>query len=167
MKKLMMSMTLLCALVSGCSTTIPGLTSHTDVPLELKGYRTGMTFSDCPTPNKKIGLQGRRVACVLDEKTFGGSAVTYAGVVALDGRIVSVVFKLVQTGSFTQPGVVRSLTEKFGPPARDASRARAVFWSNGDDQLTVNEISGEVMLVDLKGLKVLHEVEAKAGKSDL
>lgn len=167
MKKMMKSAALLCVLLSGCSTTIPGLTSHTDVPLELKGYRTGMAFSDCPSPNKKVGLEGRRVACVLEDKSLGGTAVTYGGVVALDGRIVSVMFKLVQTGGFSQPGVIRSLTEKFGPPARSASQAKAVFWSNGDDQLTVNEIAGEVMLVDLKGLKALHEAEAKVGKSDL
>lgn len=167
MKRIMMSTLLLCALISGCSTTIPGLTSHTNVPLELKGYRTGANLSSCPSGRQKSSLQGRKVVCVLDERSFGGTAVLNAGIVAFDGRIVSVIFKLDRAGAFSQPGVLRSLTEKFGPPARDASRAKSVFWSNSNDQLTVNEISGEVMLVNLLQLKALHDAEARAGQTDL
>jgi hypothetical protein len=166
-----MKKTILVALISlviaGCSTSIPGLTSHTNVPLELKDYRTGMVMGRCPASNPKASVRdGRVLTCLLDEKSLGGAGVTNAGAVALDGRIVLIVFDLDKSGGFSQSGVLRALTDKFGPPAR-AAQPKTHIWTNAGVQLQLEEIAGKVTLMDTKGLQALHAAQAKAGSKDL
>ncbi|MBP4045425.1 hypothetical protein [Chromobacterium violaceum] len=165
MKKILLPIVLSVALLGGCSTA--GLTSHTDVPLELKGLRTGVALERCPISNPGYTKrEGRVLTCVLDEKSLGGAAVTNAGATALDGRILFVFFQLDRSGRFSQPEALRSLSEKFGSPARGA-RPRTYLWTHGNDQLVLDEIKGTVTLADIAGMDALHMVQAKDGSKDL
>lgn len=154
------------ALLAACSTSIPGLTSHTKIPLELKGYRTGMFLSDCPAAAVKAKRDGRVLTCILNDPSIGGTTVTSAGIIALDGSIVLIIYRLDQSGGFSQPGVLRALSDKFGPPAR-ASQPKTHLWSNGHDQLQLEEIQGKITLMDTGRLPMLHAVQAKVGADDL
>jgi len=153
-------------LLAGCAVNVPGLTSHTDVPLELKGYRAGMYLSDCPKTALNIKREGRVLTCVLNEPSIGGAKVKSSGIVALDGSIVIIIYHLDQSGGFAQPAALRALTDKFGPPARGA-QPKVHIWSNGNDQLVLEEIQGKLTLQDTQRLNMLHAVQAKAGASDL
>lgn len=152
--------------LTGCAVSVPGLTSHTDVPLELKGYRTGMPLPECPAGAVDITREGRILTCVMPGGSLGGTAVKASAMVALDGSIVTIRHALERPTGFSQPNVLRALTEKFGPPARGASPS-TWLWSNGNDQLQLQEIQGAVTLVDTVKSQTMQSINAKSGAKDL
>lgn len=154
------------ALLAGCAVSVPGLTSHTDVPLELKGYRTGMPLNECPTGAVTSNRDGRILSCVMPANSLGGTTVKASAIVALDGSIVTVRYELAHPTGFSQQEVLRALTQKFGPPARGAAPS-TWLWSNGSDQLQLQEIQGAVILLDTVKIQTLQAVKAKAGVSNL
>ena len=153
-------------ILAGCAVSIPGVTSHTDVPLELKGYRTGMPLLECPVDSVKSERKGRVLSCVMRGNSLAGTAVKASAIVALDGSIVTIRHELERPTGFSQPSVLRALTEKFGPPARGASPS-TWLWSNGNDQLQLQEIQGAVVLLDMVKIQTMQAVIAKAGVKDL
>jgi hypothetical protein len=98
--------------------------------------------------------------------SLGGTTVKASAIVALDGSIVTIRHELDRPTGFSQPGVLRALTEKFGPPARGASPS-TWLWSNGNDQLQLQEIQGAVVLLDTAKIQMMQAVIAKAGVNDL
>ena len=151
---------------TGCAVSVPGLTSHTDVPLELKGYRTGMSLTECPADAVTSNREGRILSCVMPANSLGGTPVKASAIVALDGSIVTIRHELARPTGFSQPDVLRALTQKFGPPARGASPS-TWLWSHGNDQLQLQEIQGAVILLDTVKVQKMQAVKAKAGVSDL
>lgn len=156
----------LAVILAGCALNVPGLTSHTDVPLELKGYRTGMSLPDCPADAVKATREGRILSCVMPGSSLGGTAVKASAIVALDGSIVTVRHELERPTGFSQSSILRALTEKFGPPARGAAPS-TWLWSNGNDQLQLQEIQGAVILLDAARSQTMYSVKAKSGAKDL
>lgn len=152
--------------LSGCVVNVPGLTSHTDVPLELKGYRTGMSLPDCPAGAVRTMREGRMLSCVMPRSSLGGTGVKASAIVALDGSIVTIRHELERPTGFSQTGVLQALTEKFGPPARGAAPS-TWLWSNGNDQLQLQEIQGAVILLDTVRSETMRSVNAKSGVKDL
>jgi len=152
--------------LTGCVVSVPGLTSHTDVPLELKGFRTGMPLSECPAGAVDATREGRLLTCVLPGGSLGGTAVKASAMVALDGSIVIIRHALERPTGFSQPGVLRALTEKFGPPACGASPS-TWLWSNGNDQLQLQEIQGAVILLDTVKSHTIQSIKVKSGAKNL
>lgn len=157
----------LTALLTGCGTQsiMQSLTGETSVPLELKGYRIGQELQECPNslPPRK---QGRVTTCLLGEDTLGGTRVNSSGITLLDGRIALMQFSLSRANGFSQTGLLRALSEKFGPPAQ-GSQGKIHIWSNGDTRMQLDELKGDLVLFSVKNLSEAQNTMGKSNASDL
>lgn len=130
--------------LTGCSVSVPGLTSGTEIPLELKGYKTGQEFKECP--NKVVQERfGRVLLCSIDIDSIGDVEVKNASITTLDNYIVMVRFELSQSTGFSQTGLLSALSKKFGPPAR-GGKPKTHIWTNKSDTLYLEEIQGRLTL---------------------
>ena len=151
---------LLSVLISGCA--VPGLTSHTDHPLEIKDISIG----DSITCNSLQGeVFGDVRLCHLDIKSYGGMEVKSNTVALLNEKVSVVRLSLSQITGFSQAGVLSAMTKKFGPPARGA-RPKVYIWTNNGNTLFLDEIKGTVVLYG-KDLNRVQSIISSLDANDL
>lgn len=160
----------LIATISGCSNT--SALGETQAELELKGLKIGQTLKECPkkTLEKKTD---RTLICTLPDRSLADVEVTSALTAALDNKIVLVKYQLTQNSGFSQPAVLRALTQKFGQPT-PGGRSWVHIWRNNYSlmrgtgiQLQLDEIKGEVTMLSIEGLPALQAELARIGSKDL
>ena len=154
------SLFLFCTIfLSGCSVSVPGLTSATNIPLELKGFKTGQEFKECP--NKEVQERfGRVLLCSINVGSIGDVEVKSAAITTLDNYIVMVRFELSQASGFSQTGLLNALSKKFGPPAR-GGKPKTHIWTNKSDTLYLEEIQGRLTLHSSKLFEAQKELNDK------
>ena len=147
-------------LISGC--TVPGLTSHTDHPLEIKEISIG----DSITCNSLKGeIFGDVRVCHLDIKSYGGTDVKSSTVTLLNEKVAVVRLSLSQITGFSQTGVLNVMAKKFGPPAR-GGRPKVHLWTNNGNTLYLDEIKGIVVLYG-KDLNRVQSIISSLDANDL
>lgn len=132
---------LLVLLISGCS--VPGLTSSTSVPLDIKGIKIGDHIT-CESNSEDI-YNNVRLCHLVDLTTFGGATVDENTIALLDEKVSIIKLALTQRSGFNQAEVLSAMASKFGPPAR-GGQPRTHIWTNNRDTMYLDEIRGTVVL---------------------
>lgn len=146
--------------IVGCSTSVPGLTSSTNIPLELKGFKTGQEFRECP--NKEVQERsGRVLLCSINVDSIGDVKVKSTYVTTLDDSIVMIRFELDQASGFSQTSLLNALSKKFGAPAR-GGKPKTHIWTNKSDTMYLEEIQGRLTLHNSKIFEAQKELNSKA-----
>lgn len=130
--------------LSACSLNVPGLTSATDIPLEIKGYHIGDSVSVCPGKERiyekeKVIICDAKIASIANEKAKSSNLYFY------DGKLAYIHININQQQGLKQYNLLSALTQKFGPPARGGV-PRTHIWTNGKNLMALNEIQGTLLL---------------------
>lgn len=149
-------------LLGACSLNVPGLTSATNTPLEIKGYHIGDSVSVCSNKEKifekeKILICDARIASIANETTKSSKLYFY------DGKLAYIHIDMNQQQGFTQYNVLSALTQKFGPPAKGGV-PRTHIWTNGKNLMALNEIKGTLLLAGENAGKIQTSLSAQDSK---
>lgn len=149
-------------LLSACSLNVPGLTSGTDVPLEIKGFHTGDSENVCPSKDK-IYKKGMVAICDAKIDSIANMQVKSSNLYFYDGKLEYIHIVMSQPEGFRQYTVLSALTKKFGPPARGGV-PRTHIWTNNGNLMALNEIKGTLLLAGKNVNKIESYLSAQDSK---
>lgn len=149
-------------LLGACSLNVPGLTSATNIPLEIKGYHIGDSVTICPGKQKiyekeKVLICDAKIASIANETTKSSNLYFY------DGKLAYIHIAINQQQGLTQYNVLSALIQKFGPPARGGV-PRTHIWTNGKNLMALNEIKGTLLLAGENADKIKSSLSAQDTK---
>lgn len=145
--------------LGGCSLNVPGLTSATNTPLEIKSYHIGDLVTVCPDKEtiykkERILICDAKITSIANETTKSSKLYFY------DGRLAYIHIGINQQQGLNQYNVLSALTQKFGPPAQGGVPGTHI-WTNGNNLMALNEIKGTLLLAGKNADKIQRSLSAQ------